>query len=78
MKISSRMICWEVDHWLDAGDITGKALVSGPKEFAVSIIGPTRANHKWQASLSPGFDASQFFIDWEAMPAVWTARAQEQ
>ncbi len=58
------------EHWLDAGYITGKALVSGPKEFGVSIIGPTRANHKWQASLSPGFDASQFFIDWEAMQAV--------
>ena len=57
------------DHWLDAGYVTGKNLVNSSQEFGVQIIGPTRANHKWQASLSPGFDVSQFAIDWQAKQA---------
>jgi transposase len=58
------------DHWLDAGYVTGKNLVNSSQEFGVQIIGPTRANHKWQASLSPGFDVNQFAIDWQAQQAT--------
>jgi transposase len=58
------------DHWLDAGYVTGKNLVNSSQEFGVQVIGPTRANHKWQASLSPGFDVNQFDIDWQAQQAI--------
>lgn len=58
------------DHWLDAGYVTGKNLVSAGQDFGVQIIGPTRANHKWQASLTPGFDVNQFVIDWQAQQAT--------
>ncbi len=58
------------NHWLDAGYVTGKNLVTSSQDFGVQIIGPTRANHKWQASLSPGFDVSQFLIDWQAQHAI--------
>lgn len=58
------------EHWLDAGYVTGKNLVKSAQDFGVQIIGTTRANHKWQASLSPGFDVNQFVIDWQAKQAI--------
>jgi transposase len=57
-------------YWLDSGYITSKTLVSGPQDFGVEIIGPTRANYKWQARHSPGFDSSHFVIDWEKQQAI--------
>ena len=34
------------------------------------MIGPTRADCKWQASVSKGFESSHFAIDWEAKQAT--------
>lgn len=57
-------------HWLDSGYITSQTLVSGLQDLGVEIIGPTRANDKWQARHSPGFDSSHFAIDWEHQQAI--------
>lgn len=47
-----------------------RALVRSEKEHGIEVIGPTRADDKWQASLSKGFDNSHFPIDWEAKRAT--------
>ena len=60
-------------HWLDSGYITSKTLVSAQKNLGVEVIGPTRANYKWQARHSPGFDSSHFVIDWENKQAICPA-----
>ncbi len=57
-------------HWLDSGYITAKTLVRAQQDLGVQIIGPTRANYKWQASHSPGFDSSHFVIDWQIKQAI--------
>jgi transposase len=60
-------------HWLDSGSITAKTLVRAQQDLGVQIIGPTRANYKWQASHSPGFDSSHFVIDWQSKQAICPA-----
>ncbi|HEU5377530.1 MAG TPA: hypothetical protein VFV38_19070 [Ktedonobacteraceae bacterium] len=53
-------------HLLDSGYITAKTLVTSQKDSGVEVIGPTRADYQWQASVFQGFDASHFTIDWQA------------
>lgn len=65
-------------HFLDSGSVTAKTLASSQKEYGIEMIGPTKADYKWQASVFQGFDASHFTIDWQAKQAHWTARAYEQ
>ncbi|HEY7419546.1 MAG TPA: IS1182 family transposase [Ktedonobacteraceae bacterium] len=57
-------------HFLDSGYITAQTLVTSQKDYAIEVIGPTRADYKWQASVFQGFDASHFVIDWEAKHAT--------
>jgi len=49
-------------HILDSGYITSQTLARSQKEYSVEVIGPTRADQKWQASTSQGFDTSHFVI----------------
>jgi transposase len=56
-------------HLLDSGYITAQTLATSQKEYAVEVIGPTRADYKWQAKIFKGYDASHFTIDWQAKQA---------
>ena len=56
-------------HLLDSGSITAQTLVTSQRDYGVDVIGPTRADYKWQASVFQGFDASHFTIDWQAKQA---------
>jgi transposase len=56
-------------HLLDSGSITARTLVTSQKDYGIEVIGPTRADYKWQASVFQGFDASHFLIDWQAKHA---------
>jgi len=57
-------------HVLDSGYITSQTLVRSQKEYSVEVIGPTRADQKWQASVSQGFDTSRFVLHWDEKHAV--------
>ncbi len=57
-------------HLLDSGYITSQTLARSQKDYDIEVVGPTRADYKWQASVFKGFDASHFVIDWEAKQAT--------
>ncbi len=56
-------------HLLDSGYVTSQTLARSEKE-GIEVIGPTRADCKWQASVSKGFESRHFAIDWEAKQAT--------
>lgn len=56
-------------HLLDSGSITSQTLVASQRDYGIEVIGPTRADYKWQASVFQGLDASHFTIDWQAKQA---------
>ncbi len=57
-------------QWLDSGSIPSQTQVSGHQDLGMEIIGPTRANYKWQARHSTSFDSSHFVIDREHQQAI--------
>jgi transposase len=58
------------EHIVDTGYVDAKLLVESPRDYEINLIGPTRANYRWQAQQKKGFDASQFKIDWQAEQAI--------
>lgn len=52
-------------HIVDTGYLDAELLVDSQQDFGVDLVGPTRADYKWQAREETGFDAAQFAIDWE-------------
>ena len=58
------------EHIVDTGYVDAKLLVESPRDYEINLIGPTRANYRWQAQQKTGFDASQFKIDWQAEQAI--------
>lgn len=57
-------------HLVDTGYVDAALLVSSPRDFGVELVGPTRANYKWQAKQQTGFAAEDFVIDWEQQQAI--------
>jgi transposase len=52
-------------HLADAGYVDAELLVKSRQEFGVDLVGPTRADHHWQAGAGAGFAAGDFRVDWE-------------
>lgn len=59
------------DHLVDTGYLDAELLVESKREYQVNLIGPTRADYKWQAKAGLGFEAASFAIDWQAKQARW-------
>jgi transposase len=57
-------------HFVDAGYVEAKLLVSISREYGVDLYGPTRADYHWQSQAGRGFDAESFCIDWEKQQAI--------
>ena len=57
-------------HLLDSGYITAPILASSQQQYGIDVLGPARANVKWQANTEQGIDVSQFLIDWERQQAT--------
>lgn len=57
-------------HLVDTAYLDAGLLVTSRETFGVELVGPTRADYKWQARERTGFAASQFFIDWQARQAT--------
>jgi transposase len=57
-------------HLADTGYVDAELLVRSRQEYGVDLIGPTRADYKWQAKAAAGFAASAFVIDWKGQQAT--------
>jgi transposase len=57
-------------HLVDTGYVDAELLVSSRQQYGVNLIGPTRADHQWQAQAAAGFAARAFTIDWEKQQAT--------
>jgi len=57
-------------HIVDTGYVDAQLLHSSQQDYGIDLLGPTRADYKWQAKLQTGFDAAQFQIDWQAESAT--------
>ena len=53
------------EHLMDAGFVRVEHVVESPKQYGVTIVGPTARDSSWQAHTPNAFDKSQFRIDWE-------------
>jgi hypothetical protein len=47
------------------------------QDYEIDLVGPTRADYKWQAKPQTGFDAGQFQIDWQARTSDLPRRLHE-
>jgi transposase len=56
-------------HIVDTGYVDAKLLVESQRDYELELIGPTRANYRWQAREKTGFDGRGFLIDWQAEQA---------
>jgi transposase len=57
-------------HLVDTGYVDGPLLAASRIDYAVELLGPTRADYHWQAREQNGFAASDFHIDWTRQQAV--------
>ncbi len=57
-------------HLVDTGYLDAELLVTSREDYAVELLGPTRADLKWQARAGEGFDAGHFRIDWDKQQAT--------
>jgi len=64
-------------HIVDTGYVDAQLLHSSQQDYGVDLLGPTRADYKWQAKLQTGFDAAQFQIDWQVKARHLPARPYE-
>jgi transposase len=60
-------------HIADTGYVNSKLFVESQRDYGIDLIGPTRADHHWQAKSGMGFAASEFVIDWTAQQATCPA-----
>ena len=65
-------------HLLDSGYIRAQTLVSSQKEYGVDVIGPTRADYKWQASVFRRIGCESFFHRLASQTSAVPPRTHEQ
>jgi transposase len=57
-------------HIVDTGYLDAELLVTSQRDYGVDLLGPTRADDRWQAQAAQGFDANHFQIDWDQQQAI--------
>jgi transposase len=55
---------------LDAGYTDADLPVTASQEHQMTVIGPVRPNHCWQAVAQTGFAVAAFTLDWTAQRAT--------
>ena len=53
-------------HIVDTGYVSAGLLVQTQREFGIDLIGPVRADLRWQAQAGKGFAMDAFTVDWDA------------
>lgn len=57
-------------HIVDTGYVDAQLLHRSQQDYGIDLVGPTRADYKWQAQQQTGFDAGKFQIDWQNKQAT--------
>jgi transposase len=57
-------------HIVDTGYVDAQLLHRSQQDYGIDLVGPTRADYKWQAQQKTGFEAGQFQIDWQTKQAT--------
>jgi transposase len=57
-------------HLVDTGYVDAQLLHQSQTDYGIDLVGPTRADYRWQAQQKTGFAAGQFQIDWAAEQAT--------
>jgi transposase len=57
-------------HIVDTGYVDAELLVTSPRDYGVELLGPTRANLRWQARAAAGFGLEDFRVEWEERQAI--------
>jgi transposase len=60
-------------HIVDSGYVDAHQLVSGPRDYGIDLLGPTRHDNGWQARENKGFTSRDFIIDWQHQYAICPA-----
>jgi transposase len=53
-------------HIVDTGYLSAGLLVQAQRDFGLDLVGPARADSRWQAKAGKGFAMDAFSIDWDA------------
>lgn len=53
-------------HIVDTGYLSAGLLVQAQRDFGIDLVGPARADSRWQAKAGKGFAMEAFTIDWDA------------
>lgn len=57
-------------HLVDTGYVDAQLLHQSQTDYDSDLVGPTRADYRWQSKQKTGFAAGQFQIDWAAEQAT--------
>ena len=57
-------------HLVDTGYVDAQLLHQSQTDYDIDLVGPTRADYRWQSQQKTGFAAGQFQIDWAAEQAT--------
>jgi transposase len=60
-------------HIVDTGFLDAALLVESKVQYRVDLLGPTRADYRWQARAGEGFAAGDFQLDWHSRQATCPA-----
>jgi transposase len=60
-------------HLVDTGYVDAQLLHQSQKDDGIDLVGPMRADYRWQSQQKTGFAAGQFQIDWAAEQATCPA-----
>jgi transposase len=53
-------------HIVDTGYLSAGLLVQTQRDFGIDLVGPARADFRWQSQAGKGFAMDAFAIDWDA------------
>jgi transposase len=65
--------CLPATHIVDCGYMGADQLVASRCDYAIDLVGPTRADTGWQARTGEGFTVRDFSLDWDAQQAICPA-----
>ena len=57
------------EHFVDGAYISADVLVASQEEHGITLRGPTRPSHGWQAHTDGAYDLSQCTVDWQQRQA---------
>ena len=63
-------------HIVDTGYVSAALLVETQRDFGIDLVGPARADFRWQSQAGKGFAMNDFTIDWDNQQVTCPMGAQ--